>query len=135
MGEKISALLVHSEDEPLKTLKAALENQSIEISRATDCREALCFLEGSNPPQLVFTDTMLPDGNWADILFLASNAPRPPSVIVVSRFVDIKAYIDAIECGAFDYIVPPFASLGLAHVVRCAAWNASIRRNALAPAA
>ena len=135
VDEKIWALLVFDQDETSATLRAALEAQSIETSRATDCRQAARFLEGPNPPHLVFTDAALPDGTWADVLSLASRAQRPVNVIVVSRIVDIRTYLDAIECGALDYIVPPFASSDLAHVVRCAAGNAFQRRNVLVPAA
>lgn len=135
MDERVSALLVHSEEEPLTTLAAALASQAVEAHRATSCREAEGHLQGSDPPHLVFTDIALGDETWADVLSLASKAQQPVSVIVVSRIVDIKVYIDTIECGAFDYIVPPFASADLAHVVRSATWSASNRRTALAAAA
>jgi len=132
MNERISALLVHSQEEPLTTLAAALASQAVEGQRAINCREAARYLQGSGPPDLVFTDILLDDGTWADVLSLASKAEQPASVIVVSRIVDIRAYIDAIECGAFDYLVPPFASSDLAHVVRSAAWNVRNRRTAVA---
>jgi FixJ family two-component response regulator len=38
--------------------------------------------------------------------------------------------VSAIEGGAFDFMAPPFEALGLAHVVRCAAHNALMRRQA-----
>jgi FixJ family two-component response regulator len=80
----------------------------------------------------VFTDVQLADGNWADVLTLASNATAPVNVIVVAHFIDMKFYIQAIERGAFDFIVPPFARLELQHVVRIAAENALTRRRKMA---
>ncbi len=93
------------------------------------------MLKGSSVPHLIFTDTALPDGTWADVLSLAADTIEPANVIVVSRIVDIKLYIEAIECGAFDFIVPPFAAADLVHVLRCAVWNVMHRREALAHAA
>ncbi len=78
------------------------------------------MLEGPVPPLLVFTDRQLPDGTWRDIVRLAESAHAPTSVIVVSRLTDVRLYVDAIEQGAYDFIVPPFEAAGLAHVVRCA---------------
>jgi FixJ family two-component response regulator len=49
-------------------------------------------------------------------------------VIVVARVVDTRFYVEAIEAGAFDFIVPPFNAADLAYVVRCAVDNVLARR-------
>jgi len=131
-NERISAILVYDQSDPLGALKLALERQAVKTKRARNCREALRLLQGSSPPQVVFTDTQLPDGTWADVIHLAQGACAPVNVIVVSRLVDVKFYIRAIEGGAFDFIAPPFQPAELAHVVRCAAGNALQRRQLLA---
>ncbi len=135
MKEEISVLLVHNQDEPLNSLRAALECQSIQSRHAQTCDELQRLLNGLSVPHLIFTDTTLPDGTWADVLNLAAEAVEPANVIVVSRIVDIKLYIETIERGAFDFVVPPFAAPDLDHVLRCAAWNAISRRNSLVKAA
>ena len=66
-------------------------------------------------------------------MLLAGRASQPVNVIVVTRVMDTKLYLEALEGGAFDFIVPPFASLDLAHVVRCAADNVQARREAAQP--
>ena len=86
------------------------------------------MLTGPKPPELVFTDTQLPDGTWSDVVRLAEGARAPVNVIVVSRLVDIPLYVRAIEQGAFDFITPPFESADLAYVIRCAAGNVLRRR-------
>ena len=87
------------------------------------------MLSGANPPHLIFTDTA-PEGLWADVLALASQAPQLVNVIAVSRWVDTRLYIKVIEAGAFDFLAPPFSSTDLAHIVRSAAENVLGRRQA-----
>ncbi len=128
MREKISALLVHDQDDPFRALKLALESQGIQTCRVRSCKDALRLLEQVKPPELVFTDTKLPDGTWAEVLSLAVKASDPICVIVVSRLVDINLYIEVIERGAFDFIVPPFGASDLSHIVRCAVWSTLSRR-------
>ena len=135
MEEKIKALLVQARPGPFDALRLALEEQSMEIRTAQNCGEAALALWSDRPPHLVFTDVQLADGNWADLLTLAAKASAPVNVIVVAPLVDVSFYVQAIERGAFDFIVPPLAAPELLHVVRIAAENALARRRELAPAA
>ena len=117
---KAPAILVQGDPEPLGALKLLLDAQSISSRRVHGCQEAAKELERLELPHLVFTDTHLPDGNWRDVLKLVSEAPVPAAVIVVSRFSDVQLYLDVIESGAADFVVPPFVPSELAHVVNCA---------------
>jgi DNA-binding NtrC family response regulator len=83
----------------------------------------LPVLREADPPHLVFTEALLPDGNWVDVIKLALEALKPVKVIVVSRLADIKLYVDTMVGGAFDFIVPPMTSDELAHVLACAMEN------------
>ena len=127
-NQTIKALLVQARHDPLDSLRMALEEHSIEISIAQSCGEAALALWSECPPHLVFTEVQLADGNWADILCLAAKASAPVNVIVVARFADVRFYLQAIERGAFDFIVPPLSDPELLHVVRNAADNALRRR-------
>jgi DNA-binding NtrC family response regulator len=127
MKENITALLVQARQEPLDALRLALEKQSINLHTAKTCAEAVLALWSSCPPHIVFTEIQLTDGNWADVLTLAAKASAPVNVIVVAPFVDVSFYVQTIERGAFDFIVPPLSEPELLHVVRNAADN-SIRR-------
>ncbi len=104
-------------------LKLALESQSIQIRWLTTVQELGPLLQEANPPHLVFTEARLPDGTWADVVKKALGAPKPVKVIVVSRLVDVSLYVDTMEGGAFDFIVPPLSANELAHVVKCAVEN------------
>lgn len=122
MQETIAALLVHTEEPCFQALKLILQEQGIEIRLARSCAEASASLVQQGLPQLVFTDTALCDGTWADVLNLVSE-PNPAEVIVVSRALDNHLYLDVIESGAFDFIMPPFEPKDVAFVVRSAIWN------------
>ncbi len=125
MKEEISALLLHQPTESQRVLKQALEGRSIKVNWLRNCGEALPLLREADPPHLVFTEALLPDGNWADVVKLALEALKPVKVIVVSRLVDVKLYVDTMVGGAFDFIAPPMAGEELAHVLSCAVESVS----------
>jgi DNA-binding NtrC family response regulator len=127
MEASTRALLVHDGQTYFRALKATVERQEISTRQARDCRETSLLLSGRNASQIVFTDTQLLDGTWKDVVNMAAQAPNAPKVIVVSRLVDIKLYLDALEEGAFDFIVPPFVDVDLAYIMRSALLSARPR--------
>ena len=130
MRRTVTALLIFHRTEPYNDLEAALEKLAVRTGRAGTLAEACHVLSSVNLPLLVFTESELPDGNWADVVSLSSRASSPVSVIVMGQGIDTKLYVSVIEAGAFDFMAPPFEALDLAHVVRCAADNALMRRQA-----
>jgi two-component system response regulator PilR (NtrC family) len=128
MQERITALLVHDRPEPMGFIRRALESQSIETQSVGTCHEATQALWGCQPPHLVLANTRLPDGSWEDVVLLAAGAPAPVNVIVVSEVVDIALYLEVIQRGAFDFIVPPMSLPDFNHVVRSAVDNVVWRR-------
>ena len=128
MTHGTSAMVVHQNSESLASLTSALERQGMSILRADSRARAIQMLGGQNPAPLVFTDTDLPDGTWADILAEAERAAQPVNVIVVARVVDTGLYLETIETGAFDFIAPPFVATDLEYVVRSALDNVAARR-------
>jgi len=130
MDEKVKAVLVHHNSETLTALKGVLERLGMHTVQAESRAHAKRLLGGLNPHPLVFTDTQLPDGTWADIVALAAKAAKPVNAIVVARVVNTRFYVEAIETGAFDFIAPPFNATDLAYVVRTAVDNVVARRTA-----
>ena len=124
----MTALLIFHQTKPYHDLQAALEKLAVRTGRAETLAEACLVLSRVNVPLLVFTESELSDGNWADVVSLSARVSSPVSVIVVGQEVDTKLYVSVIEAGAFDFIAPPFEAPDLAHVVRCAADNALARR-------
>jgi DNA-binding NtrC family response regulator len=120
MKEEISALLLHRPTESQRVLKQALEGRAIKVNWLRSFAEALPLLREATPPHLVFTEASLPDGTWADVVKLALEALKPVKVIVVSRLIDVRLYVETMAGGASDFIVPPMTSNELGHVVACA---------------
>ncbi|PYV17231.1 MAG: hypothetical protein DMG21_08980 [Acidobacteria bacterium] len=116
MSKKARAILVPgSENEMFLRLGAALERQGIATSTADSPENALRQFLTQDDELVVFTDVTSPARNWAAVLRLFEEARIP--VIVVSRTLDINLYIDALEQGAMDFIVPPFTTSELSYVV------------------
>jgi DNA-binding NtrC family response regulator len=117
MPDELWVLLVYYEEDPVRGMERILLDQEISTRRVCNCSEAKAVLRGSAAPVLILTDTSLPDGTWADVLEAASTAPTTAPVIVVSRLADIELYLDVLESGAYDFVVPPLSSADLAHIV------------------
>jgi DNA-binding NtrC family response regulator len=123
MNEGISALLVQSQRSSNVALKVALHGTGIQTHRARSCAEARQVLARPPRPHVIFADSTLPDGTWADIVSLADKCPRPLNVVVVSRELDLDLYMKVLEGGAFGFIVPPFMGADLLHIVNCTVWK------------
>ena len=135
MKNEISALLLHQPTEPQRVLQEGLEGRSVKVNWLRNYGEALPLLKGADPPHLVFTEALLPDGTWTDVVKLALEALKPVKVIVVSRLIDMRLYVETMAGGAFDFIVPPMTSDELAHVLACAVDNVLNLRRTQAMAA
>jgi len=132
MRGKITALLIFHRLQPFSDMQAVLHNLPLSTRRVQTLADARRVLTKLNPPLLAFTESELPDGNWADALSLSQGASSHVSVIVVGQEFDTRLYASAIEVGAFDFIAPPFDAHDLGHVIRCAADNSLARRKAAA---
>jgi DNA-binding NtrC family response regulator len=128
MKLRIGTLLVHNDNGAMCELEQILSSQSLKVLSAHSCAEVTSLLAKPNPPHLIFTAPELPDGSWAHVLNSAASASAPTNVIVVVGFDDIKLYLEAMQCGAFDLISPPFSAFDITHVVRSATTDVLRRR-------
>ena len=129
MSDHLFALLIHDKSEPCESLKRTLRELSIETYSVSTFREAKELISQCKP-QVVFTESSLPDGSWVSIFSMAEMAKLPLSVIVVGATPDTRFYLSVTERGAFDFVVPPFEHESLKFVVRSAAINAHRHRKA-----
>lgn len=118
MKERIRALLVHTQQEPMAPLGFVLEQQGVDVEQVATCGEAHLTLRQDKPPHLVFTDTTLSDGQWTSALAAAKKAPLPVRAVVVSRVVDVGLYLDTLDQGAYDFLTPPFDEREVAHILK-----------------
>lgn len=120
MKEDSCVLMVSCDGVSHFALRNVLSTAGVRVRVARTCAEARAILESSSTPAALFSDATLPDGTWADILDLVAAGSRQVPVIVVSRVVDIGLYINVLEKGASDFIVPPFYHQDISHVLKCA---------------
>ena len=124
MNATVHGLLVYEREDRFLILKSALDGLGVTTSRAKSCHQAGTLLCDTPPPHIVFTDIVLPDGNWMDMLDLAAKARERVNLIVVSPRADINLYIDVMNHGAFDYITESFTVPEIVFVVRSGIENA-----------
>jgi hypothetical protein len=108
MQVRICALLVHHGDAPLAELKLLLERQGMKTRRARTFAEAEPAMTCAATPLVFFTDTVLADATWANVVTLG--AERAVPVIVVSRLLDNPLYLDVLE--------PPFREVNIDFVLK-----------------
>ena len=116
MLKELWILLVYDQEDPVRRLEEILISNGMRTRRSHKCSEIRTLLSEWNTPGIVVTDIVLPDGTWEDVLAAANDVP----VIVVSRLADITLYLDVLQRGASDFVVPPFYSLDLAYIIRSA---------------
>jgi DNA-binding NtrC family response regulator len=120
MPADFSILLVYDQDEPVCGVERIFQLNGINMRRVRNCVEAREVLREAAAPCVVVTDLALPDGDWADVLRAANDATAKAAVIVASRILDIRLYLDVLDSGAHDFVVPPFSASDLAYIIRTA---------------
>ena len=108
MVAESSALIVSSSGLSHLALRKALNEAGLHVRLAGSCSEARGILEGSSAPAVMFSDALLPDGTWLDILDLAMECEHEVPVIFIPRIVDPNVYLNGLEEGAADFIIPSF---------------------------
>ena len=124
MLQQNTVLIVSASGKDDLVLRKVLNEAGMHVRLAASCAEALDAMTSDTPPSIVFSDATLPDGTWTDVLNFAGGGSSRIPVIVVSRVVDVNLYINAIEQGAADFVVPPFFRQDLSYVM-----NSAMREN------
>jgi len=100
-------LIIDDEEAVCWTLRQALEKEGHNVATAASAEQGL-VLARQKKPDAVILDVRLPgmDGLTALIKLRPSIGEAP--VIVITAFGDLKTAVQAVEGGAFDYLVKPF---------------------------
>jgi DNA-binding NtrC family response regulator len=128
---KFALLIADDQAHSFDSLKPKLKEHSVETFSARNCEQARRLLEQTQP-DLIITQTALPDGTWLDVLFMAERAPAPLNVIVVGSSENTELYLSVLANGAFDFITPPFRIERLELLLKAATEDVRQRRDSLA---
>ena len=112
----ITALLVGKQDGCLPKLKQCLEELGVKTACVEGPNQVRSRLRKSDAPEVVFAHTEPADETWSEVISEARQSGKQP-VILASRVLDDRKYLNALEHGAFDFVVPPFRPRELRHVV------------------
>jgi two-component system KDP operon response regulator KdpE len=97
------------DDEPqiLRALRVVLREAGFDVVPAATAQEAL-DRAAVQPPDAAIIDLVLPDGDGIDVCRSLREWSRMP-IIVLSAIGDEEEKVRALEAGADDYVVKPFA--------------------------
>lgn len=101
-------LLVEDTERLRNTLVRSLCADGHVVDAASTAREAIAFLEGFSY-DIVVLDLMLPDMDGLDVLRRLRKAGNSARVLVLSARDQVADRVDALNLGADDYLVKPFA--------------------------
>lgn len=127
MPEKISLLIVDDEE----SVRDSLENWFLEDGYLVECAEnariALNMLE-ENKFDIVLTDIKMPGMDGLEMLKRIKLINPDILVIVMTAFAAVDTAVQALKDGAFDYVTKPFDPDDLAHLIRNASRQISLKR-------
>jgi DNA-binding NtrC family response regulator len=103
----MSILLVEDTPSQARLCIEFLKSGGFEVRHVDTGKAALAALEEDAPPVTVL-DLNLPDLNGMDILEAVKEQALPTTVVVVTTNASIKTAVQAMQAGAYDYIVKPF---------------------------
>ncbi len=100
----------------LKTLSAGLEDMGHTVSTAVNGQEALALIR-RQPFNIVIADIKLPDISGLEILEMAKELNPEAAVIMITGHASIETAVDAINEGAYAYILKPVAVNELENII------------------
>jgi DNA-binding NtrC family response regulator len=110
-------LLVENESRMREVITMQLSDLELEIFQAADGQEALNLL-ASEEFALVITDLKLPRVHGMEVLQTARSHDSELPVIVITAYGSIENAVDAMRCGASDYVTKPFKAERLRSCVK-----------------
>jgi len=98
-------------------LKTFLQKKGFEVTNAFNALEALELIH-SQVFDVVLTDIRLPDSDGLDIMKSAKSVSAKTQVILMTGYTDIKAAVNAMKMGAFDYVGKPINPDEILHTIQ-----------------
>ena len=102
-------LILDDEKNYLLVLQAILEDEGYAVTALDDPRLGMAFLDESEV-DVVVTDMKMPGLTGEEVLDrVKKDFPHIP-VLIMTAFGSIDNAVEAMKCGAFDYITKPFSN-------------------------
>jgi two-component system, OmpR family, KDP operon response regulator KdpE len=101
-------LVVEDEPKMRRLLRVTLESNGMRYAEAITAREALSKAQGQSPDVLI-ADLGLPDGNGIDVIRGIRRWSSMPIIVLSARSQEADK-VAALDAGADDYVIKPFAT-------------------------
>jgi len=101
-------LVVDDSERVRKTLATGLRARGMAVETAADGAEALALLNGL-PFDVTVLDLMMPRVDGIQVLKTLKSKSAKPRILVLSARDQVQDRVDALNLGADDYLVKPFA--------------------------
>jgi two-component system KDP operon response regulator KdpE len=102
----LRVLIVDDEPPIRKLLRMGLTAQGYQVLEAPNAKTALDLLEQS--PNLIILDLGLPDMQGHDLLKMIRSRNDNVPIVILSSRDDETGKVQALDCGADDYVTKPF---------------------------
>ncbi len=130
--EVLPLLLVTSDDQNERSLRAILDGTSRAMYRVKNCNEAVHLLDSLNPC-VVLVEADFHTGDWKRLLDRMMNLQRCPELIVFSCFADDGLWAEVLNRGGYDVLAVPFDAAEVRRTISLAT-RSRARKLALGPA-
>jgi len=117
MSSVTNILVTDDEVTTLKTLSAGLEDMGYKVATAVTGQEALALIR-RQLFSIVIADIKLPDISGLEILETAKELNPETAVIMITGHASIETAVDAINEGAYAYILKPVAVSELETIIK-----------------
>jgi DNA-binding NtrC family response regulator len=108
----VRILIADDESGVRKVLEQVLRDDGFHTKLATDGREALKLFE-ENPFPLVIADIVMPEMDGIELLHSIKALSPTTQVIIITSHASVETAVEAMRCGAYDYLFKPFENLEL----------------------
>ena len=105
--EDVKILVVDDENYMREIVRHALEDTGFQVEEAADGKAALQMIR-RYPYDVIVTDLRMPGSSGEKILEEALSIFPETIVIIMTGFGNIQTAVEAIRCGAYDYLPKPF---------------------------
>jgi DNA-binding NtrC family response regulator len=106
VAKKGRILVVDDEANARTALAELLRDEGYDVDMAADAFKALGKHE-SFGPHVVVTDLKMPGMDGIELIAKLRETDDPPAVVVMTAFGDVSTAVQAMRCGASDYLTKP----------------------------
>lgn len=118
MSQKLTVVLIEDERNITNFIQSILINESYKVLTASTGKDGLSLI-ASQCPDMILLDLGLPDIDGIQVIEKIRTFTKTP-IIVISARIQEEEKVNALDCGADDYITKPFGTSEMMARIRTA---------------